>query len=44
MERELTIATNIANNKEKSKNPITATKALAITVTTTMLENQTQGC
>jgi membrane carboxypeptidase/penicillin-binding protein len=39
MEREISFATKIANNKAKTTNPITATKALAITVTkTTMLQ------
>ena len=37
MERELPFAPKIASNQEKTKNPITTTKALALTVTTTML-------
>ena len=36
MERELPFAPKIASNKEKTKNPITTTKALALTVKTTM--------
>src|SRR5829696_9379820 len=37
MERKPAFATKIASNKEKRKNPITITKALAITVTKTKL-------
>jgi hypothetical protein len=40
MERELNFATKIANNKEKTKNPITTTKALTITATKTKLQRK----
>lgn len=39
MEREISFAKKIANNKAKTTNPITAT-ALAITVTTTKLQRR----
>jgi Ca2+-binding RTX toxin-like protein len=37
MERELSFATKIATNKEKTKNPKTTVTGLAITVTTVLL-------
>ena len=40
MKRELTFATKIASNTEKTKDPITTTKTLAMTVTATTLRRK----